>query len=118
MSSVGLRPAETPAARLTGVVFSSWCRDSFALRRAGTRRGRSGKKSRPRAISITFFAAPMPGSAFSPVSSAPLMTPFRLIVATTVAAAIAAPRIGIDRETRRDSRAAPHSEMFGHCSDS
>ena len=36
------------------------------------------------------------------------MTPFRLIVATTVAAAIAAPRIGIDRENRRDSRAAPH----------
>ena len=30
-----------------------------------------------------------------------------LIVATTVAAAIAAPRIGMDRETRRDNRAAP-----------
>ena len=56
---------------------------------------------------MTFFAAPMPGNAFRPVSSAPLITPFRLIVATTVAAAIAAPRIGIDRETRRDSRAAP-----------
>ena len=31
----------------------------------------------------------MPGSAFRPVSSAPLITPFRRIVATTVAAAVA-----------------------------
>jgi hypothetical protein len=62
----------------------------------------------PRANSMTFFAAPIPGKALSPVSSTPLITPFRLMVATTVAAAIAAPRIGIERDTRRESRAEPH----------
>jgi hypothetical protein len=53
------------------------------------------------------LAAPMPGKALRPVSSTPLITPFRRMVATTVAAAIAAPRIGRDRESRRDNRAVP-----------
>ena len=57
---------------------------------------------------MTFFAAPIPGIALSPVSSAPLTTPFLRIVETTVAAAIAAPRIGIERATRLENRAPPH----------
>ena len=69
---------------------------------------RSGKKSRPLAISTAFFTAPMPGMAFKPVSNMPPRTPFRRIAATTVAAARAAPRIGIDRDSRRDSLAPPH----------
>jgi len=68
----------------------------------------SGKKSRPLISSTAFLAAPMPGMAFRPVSSTPLMTPFRRIVATTVAAAMAAPSTGIDLEIRRDSRAPAH----------
>jgi len=56
---------------------------------------------------MTFFAAPTPGSAFRPVSSTPLITPFRRIVATIVATAIAAPRMGMERDTRRESRAPP-----------
>ena len=57
---------------------------------------------------MTFFTAPMPGIAFRPVSRAPLSTPFRRIVETTVAAAMAAPRIGIERDMRREKRAPPH----------
>ena len=54
---------------------------------------------------MMFFAAPTSGMAFSPVSSAPLITPFRRIVAPTVSTAIPAPIQGSDRDTRRDSRA-------------
>lgn len=36
------------------------------------------------------------------------MSPFRRIVATTVAIAIAAPMIGIDFDSLRESRAPPH----------
>ncbi len=36
------------------------------------------------------------------------MTPFRRIVETAVATAMAAPIHGRDRDTRRDSRALPH----------
>jgi hypothetical protein len=68
----------------------------------------SGKKSRPLAISSAFFAAPMPGIALRPVSNAPPITPFRRMVAMTVAIAIAAPIIGIDLDKRRDSLAPPH----------
>jgi hypothetical protein len=54
-----------------------------------------------------FFAAPTNGMAFSPVSMIPLKKPFRFIVATTVATAIAVPMIGTERETRRESLAPP-----------
>jgi hypothetical protein len=67
----------------------------------------SGKKSRPRATSRAVFAAPTNGIAFNPVSSAPLMTPFLRIVATTVASAIAPPIHGIERLRRRDIRRPP-----------
>jgi hypothetical protein len=54
---------------------------------------------------MRFFAAPTNGTEFSPVSSAPLMTPLRRIVDATVTTATAAPIHGSDRDTRRDSRA-------------
>lgn len=69
---------------------------------------RSGKKSRPRTTSMMFLAAPTSGTAFSPVSSAPLITPLRRIVDATVAAATAAPTHGSDRAIRRDNLAPPH----------
>jgi len=56
---------------------------------------------------MMFLAAPTSGTAFNPVSSAPLITPLRRIVDATVAAAIAAPTHGSDRETRRDNLAPP-----------
>jgi hypothetical protein len=56
---------------------------------------------------MRFFAAPTIGIPFSPVSMAPLMTPFRRIVDATVATAMAAPIHGSDRDIRRDSRAPP-----------
>ena len=73
---------------------------------------RSGKKSRPRTISAAFFSAPTNGTAFSPVSSVPLTTPFRRTVAKIVAAAMTVPRTGIERLSRRDSRAPPHLVNF------
>jgi len=56
---------------------------------------------------MRFFAAPTIGIAFNPVSTAPLITPFRRIVDATVTTAIAAPIHGSDRDTRRESRAPP-----------
>ena len=55
-----------------------------------------------------FLAAPRNGIALSPVSMIPLKKPFRFIVATTVATAIAVPMMGTERETLRDSRTPPH----------
>ncbi len=54
-----------------------------------------------------FFAAPTNGMAFSPVSMIPLKNPFRFIVATTVATAMAVPMRGTERDTLRESRAPP-----------
>jgi hypothetical protein len=68
---------------------------------------RSGKKSRPRMTSNTFLAAPTSGTAFKPVSSAPLITPLRRMVDATVTIATAAPIHGSDRDTRLESRAPP-----------
>jgi len=68
---------------------------------------RSGKKSRPRAISTMFLAAPTRGMAFRPVSSVPLITPLRLMVDATVATAMRAPTQGRERDRRRERRAPP-----------
>jgi hypothetical protein len=57
---------------------------------------------------MRFFAAPTNGTAFSPVSTAPPTTPFFLIVAATVASAIAPPIHGTDRASLRDIRAPAH----------
>ena len=65
-------------------------------------------KSRPRTSSTVFFAAPTNGIAFNPVSTIPPKNPFRFMVATTVARAIAVPTIGSDRDIRRDILAPPH----------
>jgi hypothetical protein len=56
---------------------------------------------------MMFFAAPTKGMEFSPVSSAPLITPLRRMVPATVVTAIAAPTHGSDRDNRRDKRAPP-----------
>jgi hypothetical protein len=55
-----------------------------------------------------FFAAPTKGIAFNPVSAAPPKNPFRLIVAPTVASAIAVPIQGTERPSRREIRMPPH----------
>ena len=95
----------TRAPVLPGRLAGRWplngARVTRTVAAAGRRvRHRSGKKSRPRATSMMFFAAPTSGTAFNPVSSAPLITPFRRIVDATVATAMAAPIHGSDRETR------------------
>ena len=80
--------------------------DAFdAYRSAGKR---SGNRSRPRQISKAFFTRPTTGTALSPVSSDPLITPLRRIVAATVATANTVPTIGIDRRSRRDNLAPPY----------
>ena len=71
-------------------------------------RGRSARKSRPRANSIAFLVAPTNGIAFRPVSTAPRKNPLRFIVAPIVASAIAVPIHGAARTIRRDSLAPPH----------
>ena len=59
------------------------------------------------AVTAALHAAPTNGMAFNPVSRMPPKNPFRLMVATTVARAIAVPISGTLRDIRRDTRAPP-----------
>ena len=64
--------------------------------------------SRPRTTSTAVFAVPTTGTAVNAVSAMPRSHPLRRMAAPTVTSASAAPRKGMERPNRLESRAPPH----------